>query len=91
MDIQARIPAALAAVHNFIVEYDWEDLKDFEYVIDENPGMIQVNESGFGDLSNGPASRREKSRAAVKRDEIAQAMWNSYQQLRQERGEDILE
>ncbi|KLO06041.1 hypothetical protein SCHPADRAFT_803105, partial [Schizopora paradoxa] len=76
---QARIPPALAAVHNFILEHDEEDLQNFEDVVDENPGMLPNRELEFGGLSEGPARAREKTEATHKRNEIAQAMWVDYQ------------
>ena len=92
LDIQAQIPPALAAVHNFILDHDEEDLQNFEGVVDENPGALPTRELevNFGSLSQGPARRREKTEADEKRRAIAQAMWDDYQQLLQERG-DILE
>ncbi len=91
MDIQARIPPALAAVHNFILENDWADIQRFGDVTDENPGPIPAGELRFGTLSQGPADQAEKEHAAEFRDQIVQEMWESYQQVLLERGEDLLE
>ncbi len=91
MDVQARIPSALAAIHNFILDHDEDDIKDFEDATDENPGILPGREVEIGSLSEGPADWREKQRASRKRDEIAQAMWDDYQQLLQEWGDVILE
>lgn len=94
MDIQARVPPALAAVHNFILHHDWEDIHQFDDVRDEEPGQFPAAEFNFGTLGNGPANQAEKEGAAAHRDEIAQEMWDSYQQILLERGEeadDILE
>lgn len=91
MDIQAQIPPARAAVHNFILDHDAEDLDGFNDVIDENPGAIPAPVIGTGSLLQGPPGNREKDRASEKRDEIAQAMWDSYLRLQEEREEIILE
>lgn len=73
MAIQARIPPALAAVHNFIRIHDEEEIQEFE--------GLEAGECDYGELAEGPPSRAEKTRAEVKRDQIAQAMWDSYQVL----------
>jgi hypothetical protein len=72
MEIQARIPPALAATHNFIRDHDGEEIFDFDDPIDPQPGF-------YGVLGNGPAWRAEVVRATSKRDHIASAMWRSYQ------------
>ena len=74
--VQARIPPALAAVHNFIRVHDEEEILDFQDLEDGEPG-----ERDYGELAEGPPNRAEKSRSEVKRDGIAQAMWDSYQTL----------
>lgn len=89
MDIQARIPPALAAVHNFILEHDWEDIQDGGNIMDEEPGRLPAVELHFGTLSQGPADQAEKDEASLRRDRIAQEMWESYQQVLLERGENI--
>lgn len=90
MDIQARIPPALAAIHNFILKHDsleWEDILK-TVTEDPNPGTRANNEDvDFGDLADGPADDIEKTRSEARRDGIAQAMWESYQELLHERGE----
>lgn len=76
MAIQARIPPALCAVHNFIRIHDEDEIHDFENVVEDPiPGAVH------GELARGPAGAVERRRADAKRDEIAQAMWESYQQL----------
>jgi hypothetical protein len=74
MDIQARIPPALGAVHNFICDHDPNKILDFEEAFDPEPGL-------YGDLSDGPARRAEIVRATSRRDRIASSMWRSYQAL----------
>lgn len=85
MAVQARIPPAMAALHNFILKHDpveWEDILNME-IEDPNPGTR--NDSGR--LAEGPTDAAEKERSESRRDSIAQAMWDSYQQLLRERGE----
>jgi len=74
MEIQARIPPALGAVHNFIRDHDPNEILDFEEPFDPEPGL-------YGDLSEGPARRAEIVRATSRRDRIASSMWRSYQAL----------
>lgn len=76
MSVQARIPPALAAVHNFIRVHDPDEIHDFDDYIarDLNPGY-----SAFGELAIGPANIAERNAATTKRDHIAEAMWVAYQ------------
>jgi len=76
LEIQARIPPAFAAIHNFI--HDHED------PIDIWPGNYEV-------LGNGPAWRAEIICAKSKWEQIASAMWRSYQALTQGVGLELLE
>src|ERR1700679_401227 len=70
--IQARLPLALAAVHNFIRIHDPDEIHDFnDAAKDLNPG--------YGELAMGPANIAECDEAAMKRDIIAEAMWVAYQ------------
>ncbi|KAF8799082.1 hypothetical protein BYT27DRAFT_7121573 [Phlegmacium glaucopus] len=75
MEIQARLPPALAAIHNFIHEKDPNEILEFEEPFDPEPGM-------YGELSDGPARRAEIVRATSRQDRIADAMWRSYQAIR---------
>ena len=74
MEIQARIPPALAATHNFIRDHDTMEILDFDDPVDHQSGL-------YGILGTGPACHTEILRATAKRDEIASAMWRSYQEL----------
>ena len=87
MAIQARIPPALAAIHNFILKHDpveWDSILAMEEE-DPNPGT-RANDN-FGRLAEGVTDDIEKARSEARRDGIAQAMWDSYQELLHERGE----
>jgi hypothetical protein len=87
MTVQAKVPPALAAAHNFIMDHDRGDideyLEDNEDDLDPNPG--QPIENDLGTLADGAVTRAEKDRATVKRDSIAQAMWDDYQTVLQTR------
>ena len=86
MDIQARVPAALCALHNFMrsqepdayfleiddTEEDWNLVGDMEE---------EVDEEALGHLGDGPTTAAE-----ALRDHIAEEMWVDYQHVLQERG-----
>lgn len=55
----------------------------------EDPSPGTRDNVGWGHLAQGPTLPAEKARSELRRDNIAQAMWVSYQQLLQERGEDF--
>ncbi|KAF8165807.1 hypothetical protein B0H34DRAFT_625270, partial [Crassisporium funariophilum] len=74
MEIQAHIPPALAATHNFICDHDAEEIFEFDDLINLQPGV-------YGVLGNGPAQQAEVQHATLKRDKIASAMWTSYQAI----------
>ena len=80
MDYQARIPAALAAIHNFIRIHDPDELAGFIDTDDTERGFFT------GDLAEGQTRMAEKRRANTRRDGIAAEMWVLYQAILQERG-----
>jgi len=93
MDIQARVPAALCALHNFMhrhepdvlcgdlddadIEEEWNILADMEE---------EVDEVLYGHLGDGPTTAAERRWAEALHDRIAQEMWVDYQHALQERG-----
>jgi hypothetical protein len=79
LDIQARIPPALAAVHNFIRRHDPDEIEEFADSEDLEPGEY------LGELALGPPRAAERERANTRRDRIAQDMWVQYQTTLQER------
>jgi len=81
MDLQARLPAALAAIHNFIRMQDPEELADFVDMEDTERGFVS------GELATGQPRRAERDQANVRRDAIASAMWVQYQAELQRRGD----
>jgi hypothetical protein len=73
IDYQARIPAALAAIHNFIRIHDPDELEGFAEADDDEQGFFA------GELAVGQTRTAEKRRANTRRDEIAAEMWEQYQ------------
>jgi hypothetical protein len=78
MHIQARIPAALCAIHNFISVHDPTEV----VYPDDDDG-----DAPAGDDHIAPAAAAiEVDSASVRRDQIAQAMWEDYLAVCLERG-----
>lgn len=89
MEVQARIPAALCAIHNFIQRLDPETFftPEFqalrlEHIQEDDDG----DTSGYGNLADGPVDAAERHRADGRRDQIAEAMWEDYRRELRERG-----
>jgi hypothetical protein len=89
MDIQVQIPAALAALHNFIRQYDPQEddmpadnLLDFqrERNLESVQEPMDCNPESIGELGTGPPTPNERDRANERRDKIAADMWEQYQQ-----------
>jgi hypothetical protein len=83
MDTQARIPAGLGAVHNFIMDHDDEDIH--HYLDHLEPDESQA--APAGEPGHGSIPRAERERADVLHDEIATQMWESYLQFLQDHPE----
>ena len=81
LELQARLPAALSALHNFIVVHDPAD-NEHDDIEDPDPGRH------LGELAEGPADRAERERTSQRRDEIASQMWIDYQQVLRSRQAD---
>jgi len=88
MATQAKIPSALIALHNFILEHDETDLDHWlgkPDALDNLMGLRRDNEIDFGRLATSlNTSAAEKHRAEDARDRIAQGMWDDYQQYLEE-------
>ena len=69
---QARLPAALAAIHNFIQDQDLLDIEGDEDPIDPDPG------AHTGELVQGLLRAAERERTNSRQDHIAQQMWVQY-------------
>jgi hypothetical protein len=72
MHWQARLPAALAAIHNFIRDRDPMDIEDIMDPVDPEPG------AQAGELAQGVPRAAEKDRKNQRRDRIAKEMWDQY-------------
>lgn len=77
MATQAKIPPALAAIHNFIWMHDEEEIEDFADILNDAPDI-----DDFGELGNGPPAQAEQERATETWDTIAESMWQDYVQYR---------
>jgi hypothetical protein len=80
MSVQSRIPAALAALHNFICHHDPAEIdvyrdptNDFDLEALEMAATASV-----GELAMGPVSVAERNDANARRDRIARDMWAQY-------------
>ena len=75
-DIQSLIPAALAALHNFIRIYDPDDIDtDVDEPLDFQIGTDPRDVGELGD----PVTPAERNRANTRRKRIAASMWEQYQ------------
>ena len=72
MHWQARLPAALAAIHNFIQQQDLTDIDDIMDPVDLEPGIRA------GELAQGVSRAAEKDWANQRWDWIAKEMWDQY-------------
>jgi hypothetical protein len=82
MTVQAKIPAGLAAVHNFIMDHDDTDIDHYLKILDKYGLSRATSEDTlFGEPGEGAIEREERERATTLRDEIATQMWDSYQQF----------
>ena len=82
MDIQAQIPSALAALHNFIRDYDPEEIHMYDEDEESDDSFefpTNLQPESAGELGTGPATSDERARANKRRDKIAADMWEQYQ------------
>ncbi len=92
LQVQTKIPAAIAALHNFIRTWDPDDLATGDDDLDDSdstpddPTSTHPNPISPENLGS-HISAAEKARASVKRDEIAKAMWEGYLEEQRIRGE----
>jgi hypothetical protein len=70
MEIQARIPTALCAIHNFICTHDADESLTEPEFMDYTPNDHDHNAS--------VAAAAEADRSSGRRDIIAQQMWDDY-------------
>jgi DDE superfamily endonuclease len=88
MELQARIPAALCALHNFIRHADPTEIDEYADATDLANG--RANGAEIGNLATQAINAADRDRMSLKRDQIAQDMWDSYMTWVQ-RGEADLE
>lgn len=74
---QSLIIPALCALHNFILTFDSDDIPLVHELV-ERRGSQWVGQFGTG--FEGGVTAIERDRALRRRDEIAKAMWESYDQ-----------
>ena len=80
LQIQARIPAALCAIHNFITIHNPAD--DTTLTVDDDDDNAPFNH----DHEASTAASTEIDTPLMKRDCIAQVMWDNYLEICQQRG-----
>ncbi|KAH7919770.1 hypothetical protein BV22DRAFT_1022397, partial [Leucogyrophana mollusca] len=81
-ETQAKFVTALAVLHNFICVYN---PKDTDSVSDKgNSSTDQLDVHLVPDFYGAEVTHNKRNRANIRRDNIAQAMWDSYQQIYRE-------
>jgi len=80
LQIQARIPAALCAIHNFICIHD--PAEEVVLAGDDHDNGAPLDHDHVASA----AAAAEVDRPSARRDRIAQEMWEDYLAIRQERG-----
>ena len=75
MDVQACLPPALAAVHNFIQKYDSSDITNFDDIKDSQPGTCGEGPvAAEGQLAGELPEVAERRQANERQGRIAQKM-----------------
>jgi DDE superfamily endonuclease len=82
LDIQARIPAALAAIHNYICSHS--DAND-DNPLRMNGGDMPAVNAGHDDPNEDDGPIFNDDNVDERRDQIARAMWDDYQKVCEER------
>ena len=78
MDTQALIPPTLIALHNFIRDYDPQEIHNYDDIaLDFQMGLPP---EPAGELGTGLATSNERAQASKRQDKIAANMWEQYQQ-----------
>ena len=81
LEIQARIPAALCTIHNFICTHDVD-----ENVVEPDLGDDEAQNDHDHDHIASAAAAAELDCPSARQDHIAQQMWDDYVRIRNERG-----
>jgi hypothetical protein len=87
MQCQAQIPAALAALHNFIHIHDEEDVEDLNAEVEHDAQRYHSRADpvcdiykAYGFLGSGPSRPAEQRAVMEHQNHIAQQMWDDYQE-----------
>ena len=90
MDVQAHIPVALCAIHNFIQRLDPNALFTSEFQAEcleqMNTDDGNRDESGLVFFADGPVGAAERQRAEEQHGHIAETMWQDYCHESRKRG-----
>ena len=89
MDLQARVPPALCALHNFICRRDPSDIEEYSDGANLEVSHIRVDDPDIGDLAMHALTPADREYADAKREQIANAMWDDYQRVVRERGDEF--
>lgn len=89
IDIQARIPAALAALHNFIREHDIDILEAEEELWELDDEMVEAARARDADREASVEDAVEFDEPSELRDAIAQAMWDDYIAILAAEGQEV--
>jgi hypothetical protein len=76
MSVQALILPALAALHNFIWQYDPEEIRIYD---DDDTFDFQMGTGPIEVLGTGPVTPGEVHQANERQDKIVGEMWAQYQ------------
>lgn len=83
MAVQAQIPPAICALHNFILDNDPCDIDNYlsgtENDCDPTPGQIPSQDNDFRTLASEAVTGAERECGAGAWDRIAETMWLDYQ------------
>ena len=85
--VQAQIPAALCAIHNFIRIHDSGEEEAEEE--EEEDGMDEQYDAGDLFVRQGENQRAETDAVMARWNNIVERMWQEYQMILQQRQEDL--
>lgn len=85
MGIQTHIPRVLCALHNFIRRHDPTDTEEGAPLA-ADVTHVRANGPGIGELATNTVQAAEREEASNTRNQIAQQMWQDYQNILRECG-----
>jgi hypothetical protein len=77
VSIQALISPVLAALHNFIQQFDPDEIHEYDQCLLDF--QLDAHPETAGELATGPVTPDERVRANERRDEIVHDIWVQYQ------------